>query len=99
MLDRQVSSRYFVAALNAAKAVFFTVAFLKYTGRDKRNKLEREVYSKFHDDDEMARLKATGLMFYHVYADLVMLAKLTELKKSVLDMNIHYVGLKNISLY
>ena len=77
VLDRQVGSRYFVAASNAAKAVFLkdaAVAFLKFTGRDKGNKLEREVYSKLHDDDEMAGLKADGLMFYHVYADLVMLA-------------------------
>ena len=57
------------------------VAFLKFTSRDRENKLEREVYSKFHDDDEMAGLKADSLMFYHVYADLVMLAKSTELKK------------------
>ena len=33
-------------------------------------------------------------MFYHVYADLVILSKSNELKKSVLDMNTHYLELK-----
>ena len=33
-------------------------------------------------------------MFYHVYADLVMLAKCQELCKSVLDMGKHYLELK-----
>ena len=86
-----------MAASNTAKAVFLkdaAVAFLKFTGRYKGNKLEREECSKLHDDDEMAGLKADGLMLYHMYADLVMLAKSTELKKSALDMSIHHVEFK-----
>ena len=34
-------------------------------------------------------------MFYHVYAKLVSLSKSNELKKSVLDKNIHYLELQN----
>lgn len=34
-------------------------------------------------------------MFYHIYADLVELAKSRDLKKSVLDMNIHYFELQS----
>ena len=33
-------------------------------------------------------------MYYHVYADLVMLSKLSDLQKSALDMNLHYLELK-----
>lgn len=33
-------------------------------------------------------------MFFHVYADLVMLAKSNQLKKSTLDMNQHYLELQ-----
>jgi len=33
-------------------------------------------------------------MFFHVYADLIMLAKSNTLMKSVLDMNTHYLELK-----
>ena len=33
-------------------------------------------------------------MFYHVYADLVIVLKSTELNKSVLNMNQHYLELK-----
>ena len=31
---------------------------------------------------------------FHIYADLVTLAKSPELKKSALDMNVHYVEIK-----
>ena len=33
-------------------------------------------------------------MYYHIYADLVMLSKSNDLKKSVLDMNRHYLELQ-----
>ena len=36
-------------------------------------------------------------MFYHVYADLVMLAKSKSLDKNVFTMNQHYIEL-NVSL-
>ena len=38
-------------------------------------------------------VKADALMFIHVYADLVKLAKSTELNKSALDMRLHYLEL------
>ena len=41
----------------------------------------------------MSQIKADALMFYHVYADLAMLAKSNELKKSAFDMNQHYLEL------
>ena len=67
---------------------------MKYTGRDKGNRLEREVYRKLLDDDEISQLKADSLFFFHVYADLVMLAKSSELNKSTFDMNKHYLELQ-----
>ena len=38
----------------------------------------------------MAQLKLDGLMFDHIYADLMMLSKSNALAKSVMDMNVHY---------
>ena len=66
------------------------ISFLKYTGRDSGNKLERVIFKKLQDPEELCNLKADGLMFYHIYADLVTLAKSTELKKSAFDMNHHF---------
>lgn len=48
-LHRQVGSRYFVSASNAARIVFLAEAaaeFLRYTGKQSGNKLEIEVYMK-----------------------------------------------------
>ena len=70
------------------------VNFLKYTGKDTGNKLERDLLVKLLNPTEIAQLKADGLMYYHVYADLVMLSKLSDLQKSALDMNLHYLELK-----
>ena len=95
-LHRQVGSRYFVSASNAARIVFLAEAaiqFLRYTGKENGNKLETELYAKLTDVDEMAKLRADALMYFHVYADLVMLSKSKELAKSVLDMNTHYLEL------
>ena len=97
LLERQVGSRYFVSASNASKIFFLakaSVEFLEYTGKDNGNNLERTVYKKLKDPEELARLKADALMFYFVYADLVMLAKSNDLSKSALDMNQHYVELQ-----
>ena len=96
-LERQVGSRYFVSAANATKIIYLkeaAVQFLIYTGKDTGNKLEKDVFAKLHNPLEIAQLKADGLMFYHVYADLMMLSKSRELNKSVLDMNMHYLELK-----
>ena len=97
VLDRQIRSRYFVTAANASKIVYLrdaAVEFLKYTGRESGNKLEKDVGHKLQDCNELAALKADALMFFHVYADLVILAKSTKLKKSALDMNTHYLELQ-----
>ena len=97
ILNRQVGNQYFVTASNAAKILFLkdaAIEFLTFTGRNNGNKLEKEVYKKLEDSDELAHLKADALMFFHIYADLVMLAKSNSLNKSVIDMNTHYLELK-----
>ena len=71
--------------------------FLEYTGKSDGNKLERAVYEKLQDPVMHAGLKSDAIMFHHVYADLVMLAKSKELGKSVLDMGKHYLELKMAS--
>lgn len=97
-LDRQVGSRYFVTAANASKVLFLkdaAVSFLRYTFRHvKGNKLEEDLFAKLNSPAELIHLKLDGLMFYHIYADLVQLAKSQYLKKSVLDMNDHYFELQ-----
>jgi len=97
-LERQVGSRYFVTACNAGKILTLMLAakqFLQYTGKHKSgNKLERDIYRKMDDNSLIAALKADALMFCHVYADLVTLAKSKDLDKSVFDMNKHYLELK-----
>ena len=96
-LDRQVGSRYFVSAANAAKIVFLAdaaMSFLKYTGKDTGNKLEVDLLAKLQDKNEITQLRADGLMYFHVYADIVMLSKSNDLGKTVLDMNQHYLELK-----
>ena len=52
------------------------------------------MFSKLQDPLELAALRADGLMYFHVYSDLVMLSKSTQLGKSALDMNLHYLELK-----
>ena len=96
-LDRQVGSRYFVTAANAGNILVFreaAISFLEYTGKNNGNKLERSVYDKLQDLEELALLKADAVMFHHIYCNLVMLAKSNDLKKNVLDMNNHYLELQ-----
>ena len=95
-LDRQVGSRYFVTASNASKLFFLkgaVIKFLDYTGKCNGNRLERDVYVKLKENEKLVHLKIDGLMFYHVYADLMVLAKSTILNKSALDMTYHYLEL------
>ncbi len=98
ILDRQVGSRYFVTAANSSKILFLRKAaidFLEYTFRHIRgNKLEKSVYAKLSSSEEIVHLKLDALLFCQVYADLVSLAKSKQLKKSVLDMNTHYLELQ-----
>ena len=67
---------------------------MKYSGKGlSGNKLEKSVYEKLLSSVEIVSLKADSLMFYHVYADIVMLSKSTTLNKSAMDMNHHYLEL------
>ena len=96
-LERQVGNRYFVTAANAGKVLYLreaAIKFLQYTGKDKGNELEQSVVEKLQDPKELAYLKVDAIMFHHVYCNLIMLAKSTDLEKSVLDMNTHYLELK-----
>ena len=96
-LERQVGNRYFVTAANAAKILFLkdaAIHFLTYTGKDSGNKLERDLLGKLLSEVEIAHLRIDGMMYYHVYADLVTLSKSNELKKSAFDMNLHYLELQ-----
>ena len=81
-LSRQVGNRYFVSASNAGKIIFLipaAIKFLEFTGKSTGgNKLEKTVYSKLEDAKLVGALKADAIMYYHVYADLVCLAKSTE---------------------
>ena len=93
-LDRQVGSRYFVTASNAGKVLFLREAaldFLQYTGKNNGNKLEREVFKKLEDPNKLEHLKVDA---YHVYSNLVMLAKSRDLKKCIFDMRKHYLELQ-----
>ena len=56
-------------------------------------KLKMVVYTKLTNVQEMAQLRADALLYYHIYADLVMLSKSKELAKCVVDMNTHYFEL------
>lgn len=95
-LDRQVGSRYFVTASNASKLFFLkdaVIKFLDYTGKCNGNRLERDIYAKLKESQELVHLRVDGLMFVQVYADLMTLAKSTTLNKSALDMTCHYLEL------
>ena len=59
--------------------------YLQYANKDKENKLEQEVFQKLQNVDEISQVKADALMFYHVYADLVMLAKSNKPEKLAFD--------------
>lgn len=96
-LHRQVGSRYFVSAANACKILYLrnaAIEYLKFTGKDAGNKLERDVLCKLQDAVELSYLKADSLMYYHIYGDLYMLSKSKELGLSALSMNQHYLELK-----
>ena len=98
-LDRQDGNRYFVTSANAMKIMFLkdsAISFLQFTFRHvKGNKLDKDLFMKLNNPSELVDLKMDALMFYHIYADLVELAKSRDLKKSVLDMNIHYFELQS----
>lgn len=95
-LHRQIGSRYFVSAANACKILYLrnaAIEYLKFTGKDAENKLERDVMCKLQDPIKLAYLKADSLMYivYHIYGDLYMLSKSKELGKTAFSMNKHYL--------
>ena len=93
-----MENRYFVSASNASKIIFLipaAIKFLEFTGKSTGgNKLEKSVYGKLEDPKLVGALKADAIMYYHVYADLVYLAKSTEFDKSAFEMSKHYLELK-----
>ena len=97
-LHRQVGRRYFITAANACKIVFLkdaAIKFLKFTGKDSGDRLDRDVYyTKLQNPIELAHLKADSLMYYHVYGDLYMLSKSNDLGSTMLSMNQHYLELQ-----
>ena len=96
-LYRQVGSRYFVSAANGCRILFLknaAVEFFRYTGKNSGNKLEQEVFHKLHNSNELCHLIIDSLMYYHIYADLFMLSKSTDLDLSAFDMNKHYFELQ-----
>ena len=97
-LSRQIGSRYFVTSHNATKILFLSnaaIEFLEFTNKSNDgNKLEKDVFCKLMDSCVIDLLKVDALMYHHVYADLILLAKSRELKKSVYSMREHYLELK-----
>ena len=85
--------RYFVTAANASIILFLkdaAVEYLTFTGSN-GNKISTP---NLKNSDKLVALKGDALMYYHVYDDLIMLSKSTELGKSVIDMNEHYLELR-----
>ena len=85
-LQRQVGSRYFVTASNAAKVYCLAPVAAEYlqnlSDRKALNKLEQELLNKLTNTSEMAQIKLDGLFYYHVYADLMMLIKSSDLSRT-----------------
>ena len=69
---------------------------MEFTNKSNGNKLEKDVFCKLTDSCVIDLLKVDALMYHHVYAyaDLILLAKSRELKKSVYSMREHYLELK-----
>ena len=96
-LVRQVGSRYFVTSRNAGRIFFLAPLAVKFLHSlelvKELNGLERDVLKHLTTPYCNMLLKADGLFFEHVYADLMCLLKSKELSKSFLDMNQHYFEL------
>ena len=73
---------YLVSLLFAAPFLLFIIFSNFFSTCDKLNR-----------NEVLTHLKGDGLMFYHVYADLMVLAKSNALKISALDMTYHYLEL------
>jgi hypothetical protein len=96
--DRQIGSRYFVTARNAGRIIYIREMALAYLEEihlvKKLNKLEDAVMKYLKNDDVNAQLKVDALLFDKIYADLMTLLKSNTMSKSLLDMNQHYLELK-----
>ena len=86
-----------MSAANGCKILYLrnaAIEYLKFTGKNAGNKLERDVLHKLQDPVELSYLKADSLMYYDIYGDLYMLSKLKELGLTALSMNQHYLELQ-----
>jgi hypothetical protein len=96
-LERQVGNRYYVTSRNAGRIYFLRKAMAAFLTEQKiiksLNHLESTCLKKLQDSLLLSNLQLEGLLFDKVYADLMMLVKSTDLSKSALDMNVHYVVL------
>ena len=96
-LHRQIGSRYFVSSSNGCKILFLkdaALSYFKFTAKNKNN-LEQAVFAKLQDELLLCQVMADCIMYYHVYADLVMLSKSNILGKSAFTMNQHYYEIQN----
>ena len=59
------------------------------------NQLELTCLQKLHESLLLTNLKLEGLMFDKVYADLMILVKSSNMKKTAIDMRSHYEELLN----
>ena len=100
-LERQVGSRYFVTSRNAGRIFFLAPCAAEYLRSLERTKeLERDVLRHMSTDVDRALLKADGIFFDAIYADLMCLLKSRQLNKTYLDMNQHYLELlERLQLY
>ena len=93
-LKRQVGSRYYVTACNAGIILFLRKAMVSFLNEQKMlkklNMLETTCLKKLSNVTLLTKVRLEGLLFDKVYADLMMLVKSENLRKSSLDMNIHY---------
>ena len=98
-VERLVGSRYFVTARNAGRMFYLrslAVRYLEATElRKELNGLERDVLANLRSRHGAALLKVDGLFFDAIYADLMCLLKSKKLAKKFLDMNPHYLELRN----
>lgn len=78
-LERQVGSRYYTTARNSGRLFFLVPAINGFLVELKMlkslNRLEDVVLTSIQNDTMIVHLKLDGLMFDHIYADLMMLFK------------------------
>ena len=78
-LDRQVGSRYFVTSRNAGRLYFLAPLAVRYLRKlemiKELNNLEKDVLHHLSTDVDLTLMKADGLLFDLIYADLMTLLK------------------------